>query len=741
MTYFELKKKRKDVFQAIIEDRLRDALDILDELKTYVSSSDIHNRFNSILDTYQNMLKYSFEMAPDPERAIIHNKLQQSLYELTDDIDDLWITGNNLFKRKAFLEQTRSIENEVASDSKSMIRNLTKSLSLDKLDKSDDIDSKQININQEKAKRVRALFYYYWLKNRYKNLEKELFEQIIANSEIDWSVKSLMVSALTLSQLRHFDREKIYLLFDLTSCEDFRIRQRAIIGIFLCLLVYQTRIPLYKDVMDRLKSIPDDLLLQERFSAVLIQFIRASDTEKITKKIQEEIVPEVMKIRSELEDKLNLKDLLEKQGFEDKNPEWENFFKDAPDVYQKLEQFSKMQIEGADVFMGAFANLKHFDFFKEMANWFIPFKGDNEVVSNAFEGIDEQIDIPEFVEGFEQSTVMCNSDKYSFCLNIQHMPVEQRKMMLELFNMELKAMNEMIEDEFKLNVESKNKIVNTQYLQDLYRFFKLYPDRSEFDDVFKYEADILQSAVFKIIYEDKKIIRNIAEFYFATDKYLEAVQLFNWLNNKGSSFELLEKMGFCYQQMTNYEQAIELYKQAELFDKDKLWLQKKLGYCYRKTGDIPKAIDYYSQILNAEPNDLGNLAYLGQLHIDNENYEEALKYYYRVEYEKPDNVKVYRPIGWCSFIQGKYDIAIKYFQKIINSKALKSDYLNIGHCYWAAGQMNKALESYKQSIRLSGNDEIWFRDAFQGDSKYLKKTGINDLDVALIIDYVLISNL
>ena len=51
---------------------------------------------------------------------------------------------------------------------------------------------------------------------------------------------------------------------------------------------------------------------------------------------------------------------------EDKNPEWETFFKESPDVYNKLEEFTNLQMEGADVFLGAFAMLKQFDFFNEI---------------------------------------------------------------------------------------------------------------------------------------------------------------------------------------------------------------------------------------------------------------------------------------------------------------------------------------------------------------------------------------
>ncbi len=734
MTYSEMQKQHADVLDAVISNRLKDALQIISKLLVHVASSEIQSRYQSLTDTYRSMLKYSFELAPDPERAGIYLRLKQSILELTDDIRDNWINSMNFFERKSIQEQTLHFESFYAGD----IKQITMMLS----GKEDgpipaaDSESGQ-NLHESLSSQ---LFYFFWLKNKLSNEDKSLFNQVVEYSEIDTSFKSLMVSAMTLSQLRHFDSEKFIILFNLSKADHPEIRQRAMIGMFLVLLSCQKRIGLYPNLIERLKSIADDRSFQERMLAILIQYIRASETEKITRKIQEEIVPEVMKIRSELEDKLNLEELLSKESFEDKNPEWENFFKDAPDVYQKLEQFSKMQIEGSDVFMGAFAMLKHFDFFKELSNWFVPFRTDNQTVKMTFENFKEEVDVTTFIEGLEKSTVLCNSDKYSFILNIQNMPTQQRKTMLELFNMELKAMNEMMEDEFKLDKETRNKIINTQYLQDLYRFFKLHPNRKEYKSVFDLEIDLLGSDVLKLVYDDAKILRNLAEFYFARDRYTEALMLFEWLNEKENSFELIEKIGFCYQKKGNFRKAIEMYHQAELFDKNKLWLQKKLGYCYRKTGEFKKAIEYYQLVIKSEPKDMANLAYLGQLYMDIENFKDALNYYYKVEYADPANPKVFRPIGWCSFVQGKYDIGIKYFDKILKGKPIKSDFLNIGHCYWASGQIENALNAYREAVRYSGKDERWFRDSFIKDGKHLKSRGFGDLDINLMIDYVLLGD-
>ncbi len=37
---------------------------------------------------------------------------------------------------------------------------------------------------------------------------------------------------------------------------------------------------------------------------------------------------------------------------EDKNPDWENVFHDTPTLYNKLEEFSMLQLEGGDCIYG-----------------------------------------------------------------------------------------------------------------------------------------------------------------------------------------------------------------------------------------------------------------------------------------------------------------------------------------------------------------------------------------------------
>jgi hypothetical protein len=50
--------------------------------------------------------------------------------------------------------------------------------------------------------------------------------------------------------------------------------------------------------------------------------------------------------------KLDLQNLMKDPFAEDKNPDWENVFHDTPTLYNKLEEFSMLQLEGGDCIYG-----------------------------------------------------------------------------------------------------------------------------------------------------------------------------------------------------------------------------------------------------------------------------------------------------------------------------------------------------------------------------------------------------
>ncbi len=738
MKYDELIKNYNRFFEYIKEKRLKNAFDLLGIMANQCRNRDLKNQLDNHFETYLNMLKYSFELSDDPEKEKVYTRLLKSLTELADDIKEDIIVNQNLLTYSDIKKKTWYQIEQAETESTEYIEKLNFKKEIESLIEEAG-DKKDIAEWPGARKTMTKLFHYIWLTDKLRDNEIKLLSNICSSNAFPWYDKCVVVSALTLSLLRHFDSKKINLLFDFYEMMEHQVWQRALTGLITGLIFYDYRLAYYPEILQRLKAKQGDKKIEKNTETVIIQFIRAKETESITKKIQEEIMPEMIKMRSKLEDKLDLEGMISSGDPDEKNPAWETFFKDTPDVYNKLEEFSNLQMEGADVFLGAFAYLKRFDFFNDISNWFLPFFKENEEVKTALSNVKEGFDVRQFAEGIERTHFLCNSDKYSFCLNVKHMLPLQKSTVIELFNMELKAMNEIISEDEKLNAELHDKAIFKQYFQDLYRFYKLYPQKAEFDDIFTLPISILDSLYFRTLIDNPLIIRNIGEFYFEKNKYAEALNIFEQIIETEKQYELFEKIAFCYQKLENYPKAIEFYHKAEIINPGRLWLIYQIAWCYKRTGNYAMAIEYYNHASKLEPENLQIQAQIGQAYMEMEDFGQALKYFFKVEYQQPENHKIQRPIGWCSFVLGKFETAKKYFEKVIESNGNKNDYLNLGHVEWCLGNKSLAIKQYKQSYSISSFDIKWFAKVMHDDSKYLIKHGIKPFDIPLMIDYMQIS--
>lgn len=724
------------VLAMISDRRIAESFVALSRLADNCRNIDFRNRLNKNIETYQNILKYSFELGDDPEKDKVYFRLVKSLLELADELKEELIVQFNLLGYYRLYRKPGWRSDQTEEEADAWINQVSLEKEVEKLLKEDFQNQSEKQVSSGGRGSIYKLFSSLWLSDKLNNNQIGLVKKVVENEFLPWYYKSLVVSGLTLSLLRHFDIEKINLLFEFYMKDEHQIWQRALIGILIALFVHDQRIHLYPEILQRIKSYQSDNKWNKTIEAIVIQFLRARETEKIAEKIKEDFMPDIMKMRSKLEDKLDLKELLSEKLLEDKNPDWETVFEDAPDLYNKMEEFSNLQLEGSDVFMSAFAMLKRFDFFDETANWFLPFYKENTLFKDSFNDIKEGFDSSSFMEGLEKTRFLCNSDKYSFCLNVKHLPSIQKSMMVELFNMELNAMNEMGSDDEILYAEMRNRSVIIQYIQDLYRFFRLHPSKKEFDDIFNLPLDFHNKTFFSQMVDNPQIIRNIGEFYFEKNHFAEAINVFLSLERDNRSHELAEKTAYCYQRIGNFEEALLYYKKAELVSEPRSWLLNKIAYCYRKLGQNDEAIKHYLDSEKIDPENLFIQSSLGQVYMDSKNFEEALKYFFKVEYLAPDNIKVHRPIAWCSFVLGKPENAEKYFKKVISKEGNRNDFMNIGHVYWAMGDKKKAIDNYRLSIQKANNNLKWFASEMEEDKIYLLQYKIPEFDIVLMLDYL-----
>jgi len=736
MDYKILREKYNKCCQLVTEQRLQEAFLVLEELVATSHNDDLTVQLEKCRETYSNILKYSFGEVEDPEKKTVYFRLLRSVIELADEVKESTIYSGDLLSYMGLKSET----NQKFLISKKEIQEFSDSLvSKTEFKNSNTSINKEIDdgLNyQNQQKKITYLFNHFWLTDKYRDTEKELLSYFFQSDAVPWWIHCLLISAITLSLQRYFDETKLVLLAESYTRFKNQVWQRALAGLVMTIYQYNQRLFLYPKIKELIDNLYKNSDIEKQTESIIIQFIKSRDTEKIAKKFQDEILPEMTRIQNRIHDKLDIKNLVQDPFSEDKNPDWEYVFQDTPGLLNKLEEFSKLQVEGSDVFMNTFSMLKQFDFFETMSNWFLPFYKENPEISLEMKDDQVSFDANGFVENMEKSSILCNSDKYSFCLNFKLIPANNRIAMTELFNSEMKAMAEIAEDDEILHKPAHERVVFTQYIQDLYRFNKLFRNKQEFYDIFSTKADFHNTLIFKWLIKNESVVRNIGEFLFEKDHFQDAIDIFTKIDSTGGDFEIWQKTGYCYQQSGNYQKALEYYLRADLSDIRKPWNVKKIAFCYRRLGNYQKALEYYLDAEKLEPENLHIQANIANTYLDMKDFENALKYYFKVEFLAPDNIKIQRPIAWCSFMLEKLDTAKKYFEKILDKEGNQNDLLNLGHIEWCQGNKKKAIERYQQSIQKSGSDFDWFACEFMADSEILVKHGIDPVNIPLMRDYL-----
>jgi tetratricopeptide (TPR) repeat protein len=727
MTEQELKKRYSEICGNLAARRLKPAFDMLGKLIAENGMGVYYDEYHNLEETYHYMLKYTVEGIQDPERQKVYRKLIVSVFELADKIYEAL---RFRFSPSVEYEKKRVFKNEIIFDLKAFVAEVEDFYLQDESPADKDA---QLAAARKHQQQIRKMFYHVWFSDNLSSAEIDALRTFFTSPVILLPYKSFIVTSLMLSLQRFFDPEKFTLLFDAYDSDEPEMNQRALVGLLLNLYRYDARLRFFPAITGRLKILNENPEFKRNLERVIIQLIRSKETEKLQQRIRDEILPEMIKISPTLKDKINLDSLMEEGLSEDKNPDWEEIFKDSPGLMDKMQEFSELQMEGADVFMGSFAMLKSFPFYSEMANWFIPFFSENPEIANALDFSDDTS--TRLMEALNKAPVLCNSDKYSFCFSIQSLPKENREFMAQGINAEMDQLKELEEDEELTQPGRKAEFISNQFVQDLYRFYKLFPRKNDFEDIFSWRFDFHNKQAFgEILKEDPKILRNIAEFYFAKNYFDEAAEIFGLLLEQEKNGELVQKLAYCHQKKGNFEKALEGYLKAELYDINRLWNLKKIALCYRNLKQPDKALEYYKAAEKIDPENLNNQLNIGHCLLELNEYDEALQCYFKVEYLAPGNKKVWRPIAWCSFLTGKKEQAEKYFLQLTEDEPGKHDYMNMGHVQWSLGNRKKALEFYRKSISKEGFSETEFLEVFDEDLPHLLNQGVDSDDVPIMLD-------
>ncbi|MGE5419991.1 MAG: tetratricopeptide repeat protein [Chloroflexota bacterium] len=731
--------QHKRLSKLVSEKRIKQSLDILDDMITNSSSGSFRDEYEDMVMTYKNMLTYTIDGINDPERKKVYSKLIQSIFGLADRVKQDILSRNSGWHIYWVKQQ---LEKELRLTGNNIIESVDDLMFKSELDEwlkisRETIQHHEWDASKRHNKLIRNIFNHLWLTDYYGDAENSLIDIFLKSGNFVWHEKSLFATAITLSALRTWQSDKITRLMDVYAAGEEKVMERALTGLVLALHHHNERIAFYPEIVEKTKLMGNDAAFKEHCRIIVLQTIRSRETEKLGKRLHDEILPKVEKLKPLLEEKLDLENILPDYRNEEKNPDWSKMFGESEDIFKTMEELTRLQMEGSDVYMSAFANMKHFDFFKDFPNWFIPFYPEHDSVNEIFHDEILGPGSSELAEALYKTPFICNSDKYSLLLNLKYLPANQKTMMLKVFRMELEGLQQLNDDESATDPYRNFRINVTQYIQDVYRFFKLSPYKKEFEDVFTGKLDIYNSEFFKLTFENTDTETGIADYFFSRNFYEDALSLYmKKVPEKPDDAQLYEKIAFCHQEADDFENALVFYRRAELIDR-KTWTIKKIGLCLRRLHRTEEALEYYLQASDMEPDNMHSVLMTGHCYLDLKNYEEALKYYFRIEFSDPLNIKILKPIAYCYFALGRFDDSEKYYDRLAQNKLNAHDQINRGHLALCKGNKREAINFYRQSVLGGELTKDQFLSIFRQDTPLLLSLGVNADDLPIITDYLL----
>lgn len=727
-----IREEYNHIVKLLQQRRLKEAIAQLEAYLYECTNWELRSTLDEIRTSYQFMLQYMKQGIDDPQRKSLYLKLLRQTWETAERGMHTLLGKTNATYYHFLRNKRRDLSHEYGMAAKlKELEAFSDEIAVCRLEPRNKELLQQTLKRHESANQY--LFAGTWSNDEWTQEEDDLAHQYLASEMLPTNDLCLFTSAVTLSLLHCFDATKVLWLIDAYGHRHVFVAQRALVGLLLVLHTHAKRISLYPGVESRLSLLCEETSFGKDANRVYIQLLRSRETEKIDKKMREEIIPEMMKNVNLMR---NMKYGLDEKAMDenDINPDWEKSFEESG-LGDKIREMNELQMEGADVYMSSFAQLKHFPFFNEPHNWFYPFDKLHSAVVNEF-GLDSESE-NSMLSLLLQSGFFCNSDKYSLCFIMAQIPSSQRSMMLN--QMTQQNLNEMMDNEKSaalMKFAQRPEVVSNQYIHDLYRFFKLSRLRNELHNPFDDEIALHCIPALQAVLQQPQHLKEVADFHFKKQHYPEAAALYKKLTTDLQDADLYQKLGFCLQKEKRYREAIDTYRMADVLKPDHIWTLRHLATCCRLGRNYKEAIDYYKKVEEMQPENVNILFFIGTCLAELERYDEALQYFFKLDFMEENNLKAWRAIGWCSFVCGKHEQAMRYYNRLLAEVPTSTDYLNTGHTAWVLGQLQQAVEYYAKAILTEGN-RATFLEMFEKDKEFLLQKGIAEDDIPLVLDMIL----
>lgn len=691
-TFWQLYKR---TINKLDERHLGEALELLQELANVLGDWKLLDEVADVNSAYGLLLYYMEQGNNDPAREQQHTNFIATCYNIAEkaaQTERALVTGTSA--------RMRSIS-EILKDMENLeLKNITSEPCEEDANKHVELYTELFNASYDS---------FLWNDEAAAQAQEVIDSVLIAEND-----KILMTSGLFINCLQAFDARKIIFFADnYSTATSSMLRIRMLVAVAFTLYTYRNRLFAYPVITSKLK----DLCNNPRFTIDMQNLqkliIESLSTHEVDRKMREEIIPAMLKSHNFNPEKFGIDSLEE---ISESNPEWKNF-------EQQVGKLAELEAAGADIYYSTFSTLKRYPFFNNAANWLYPFEENHP-------GIPKQIrktGLKGIANALLKSDVLCDSDKYSFCMLTTQMTDGQ-------VNMIISQLPEMGGYDTAIAQTSESTCRN--YLRNLFRFFYLYSGKSKPANPFETDMSLLDCNELAEAFKDKTEINKISAYAIKKGKYDMAISFLLLSETKGfADSEVYQELGFCYQKKKSYFDAIAAYEKANALSGDSKWTLQHLAQTNRIVGNYKDALNYYRLLETAKGEDAKIAFRCGECLVHLESYDDAMHEFFKAEYLNPDMTAATRAIAWCSILTDDIKQARKYYDKLLLKEEQGEDLLNAGHAAWIDGDTKAAVELYSRAYAELKREE--FLKRMQSDKEILKTHGISNYDITFMSDIVI----
>ena len=699
----------KDVYGNLLCRNLSGALDAME---IYLSVHPLDNnkdRLYAIRSDFQLMTDYWKRGYKDQQATSLYENLLRRMYALYVQVK---IGCGGLI----------SIPRQPADDLKGQLESFVSDVAMLELEPPHTRKETEKAVHLKHHLLLKDWFDYLLLSPLWSAEQTEEMEQLLLAPTIDIRDQQLLISGITLGVVNCFDASKLKVLVNVyKQATDEGVRQRALVGWVLALGDLILPVLYQEELQDVEKLLEDEAVCQELVELEQ-QIYFCMNAEKDNQTLQQEIIPELLN-NSNFRVTRNGIEEMEDDPMEDiLHPDAEE--RRMEKVEESYRRMQDMQKQGSDIYFGGFSQMKRFPFFRDAINWFVPFYMEHPGVAE----VTDKFASNRFLKLMMNSGPFCNSDKYSFLLAFSQVMERMPKNVIEI----LERGEATIEDVMSRETMTP-AFIRRSYLQDLYRFYRLYSYRSQFRNPFTiqfslffgntilshtrlapYFGEIVSSLMkLKRIDEARAVLNNTDESQWDLRFYLICGYI---AQNHGGMF-VCGEVGDCF------------LKALELDAKNERALYGIAKQRFLEE-DYQAALGYYEQLLALQPEKRNYLLNHAVCLTKLLRYQDALKELYQLNFERPDDNRVNKVLAWTLTCDGKYEQAIKIYQQLVGDDVQMEDLLNYGYCLWFNGHVSDAVDCFQRYLRETGEGKHTVLDS---ESELIKEKGITEAEQQMML--------